>query len=79
MDMNPTVTEVEKDLLDVIIPMQGKHIFTKTLGDGEIEMITRKNDLSGIWVYFHSNMDGVLKIDGKEFLQEVKEVREITA
>lgn len=76
MDMNPKVTEVEKELMDKIMPLQGKHIFTKNYGDGEIEMVTRKNDLSGIFVYFHSNMDGTVKIDGKEFWEEVEEVKE---
>jgi len=77
MDMNPKVTDVEKELLEKIMPMQGKHIFTKNYGDGEIEMFTRKNDSSGIFVYFHSNLDGTIKLDGVEFLKEIEEVREM--
>lgn len=78
MDLNPEMTNVEKELMDKIMPMQGKHIFTKNYGDGEIEMFTRKNDLSGIYVYFHSNLDGTVKLDGNEFLEEIEEVREMT-
>lgn len=77
MDINPKVTNVEKELMDQVLPLQGKHIFTKNLGDGEIEMVTRKNDLSGIYVYFHSNLEGTLKLDGNEFLEEVEEVKEL--
>ena len=77
--MNPAMTDVEKDLHSKIKPLQGKHIFTKNLGDGEINKITRKNDLSGMWVYFHSNLEGELKLDATEFLSEVDDVRPIPA
>jgi len=76
--MNPEITNVEKDLMEQVMPLQGKHIFTKNFGDGEINLITRKNDLSGIFVYFHSNLEGEIKLDGVEFLEEVEEVRDIT-
>jgi hypothetical protein len=78
MDMNPTISPVEKSLLDQILPMQHKHVFTKTLGDGQIEKVTRYNDLSGVWVYFFTNDEGgyELKLDGNEFLNEVEEIRE---
>ena len=69
--MNPIVTSTEKELMEKVLPMQGKHIFTTSFGDGEINMVTRKNDLSGIWVYFHSNLDGEIKLDGDEFVEEV--------
>lgn len=75
--MNPTITNPEQTILDQVMPLQGKHIFTKNLGDGEINLITRKNDLSGICVYFHSNWHGEMKLDGQEFLDEVEEVKEI--
>ncbi|PLS19193.1 hypothetical protein CVD28_01940 [Bacillus sp. M6-12] len=75
--MNPAVTDGEKSIMDKVLPLQGKHIFTKNLGDGEINMVTRKNDLSGIYVYFHSNLDGEIKLDGEEFLEEIEEVKEI--
>jgi hypothetical protein len=77
MDMNPKATEVEKSVMDKVLPLQGKHIFTKNFGDGEINMVTRKNDLSGIFVYFHSNLDGEVKLDGEEFLEEIEEVKEL--
>jgi hypothetical protein len=77
--MNPAMTDVEKDLHSKIKPLQGKHIFTKNLGDGEINKVTRKNDLSGMWVYFHSNLEGELKLDATEFLSEVDDVRPIPA
>ena len=77
MDMNPEVTDVEKELMDQVLPLKGKHIFTKNFGDGEIEIVTRKNDLSGIYVYFASNLDGTVKLDGQEFLDEIEEVKEI--
>lgn len=76
--MNPSVNLSEKELLDKVLPMQGKHIFTCSLGDGEINSVTRKNDLSGIYVYFHSNIEGEIKLDGVEFLEEVIEVKEMT-
>lgn len=75
MDLNPKVTQVERNLFSRIIPLKGKHIFTKSLGDGEINMVTRKNDLSGVYVYFHSNAHGEIKLDGVEFLEEVDDVR----
>jgi hypothetical protein len=78
MDMNPKVTDVEKELMDKVLSLQGKHIFTKNFGHGEIEMVTRKNDLTGIYVYFHSNLHGTVKLDGVEFLEEMEEVRDIT-
>lgn len=73
--MNPNVTSAEKSLLEQIMPMQGKHVFTSNLGDGEIDTITRKNDLSGVYVYFHSNLHGQIKLDGEEFLSFVVEVK----
>lgn len=76
--MNPKVTDVEKDLMDKVFPLQGKHIFTKNFGDGEINLVTRKNDLSGIYVYFHSNAEGEIKLDGQEFLEDIDEVKEIS-
>lgn len=76
--MNPKVTNTEKEVMEQVLPLQGKHIFTKNFGDGEIEMVTRKNDLSGIWVYFHSNLDGEVKLDGREFLDEIEECKDLT-
>ncbi|MFF2532491.1 hypothetical protein ACFVS2_26850 [Brevibacillus sp. NPDC058079] len=77
MDMNPKVTDIEKGLLDQVLPLRGKHIFTKNYGDGEIDDVTRKNDLSGIIIYFHSNLEGVILLDGEEFLSEVDDVKDI--
>lgn len=77
MDLNPKVSQVEGKLFSKILPLQGKHIFTKSLGDGEINRVTRKNDLSGVNVCFHSNAHGEIKLDGVEFLEEVEDVREI--
>lgn len=75
MDMNPKLMKAEKELLDKILPLQRKHIFTKTYGDGEISRVTRKDDLTGVYVYFHSNLHGEIKLDGEEFLLELnKEV-----
>ncbi|MFF2834274.1 hypothetical protein ACFVSK_21120 [Cellulosimicrobium cellulans] len=71
MDMNPKLKKAEKELLDKILPLQRKHIFTKTYGDGEISHVTRKDDLTGMYVYFHSNLHGVIKLDGEEFLLEI--------
>ncbi len=48
MDMNPPVTGVELLLLDKLMPLQRKQIKTRTFGQGEIRLLTRKNDLSGI-------------------------------
>jgi len=72
MDMNPEITEQEKDILHKTMALQGKHILTKSFGDGEINMITRKNDLSGVYVYFHSNREGEIKLDGEEFLNDIE-------
>lgn len=71
MDMNPNLKKTEKELLDKILPLQRKHIFAKTYGDGEISRVTRKDDLTGVYVYFHSNLHGVIKLDGEEFLLEI--------
>lgn len=77
MSFNPSMTPIENNLWDKITPLRGKHLFTKHYGDGEIETITRKNDLSGLFVYFHSNLEGSIKLDGQEFLNEVEEVKEL--
>jgi hypothetical protein len=79
MDMNPQITVTEKTLLDQILPLQQMHIFTKTLGDGQIEMVTRHDDLKGVWVYFFTNDEGgyQMRLDGVEFLDEIDEVREL--
>jgi hypothetical protein len=77
MDMNAPINPVELTLLDQLIPMQNKHIFTKNYGDGEIVILTRHNDLQGVWVYFYTNAEGGYeeKIDGAEFLREVEKIR----
>lgn len=72
MDMNPRLTDPENDLLAKILPLQGKHLFTKTLGDGEIVKVTRKDDFTGAYVYYHSNLHEELKLDGNEFLDELR-------
>jgi hypothetical protein len=71
MDLNPKLTKTEQEILNEVLPLQNKHIFTKSIGDGEIIHITRKNDLSGIHIYFHSNLHGQMKLDGIEFLEEI--------
>lgn len=75
--MNPKLNEAESDILEQLLPLQNKHIFTNSFGDGQIELITRKNDLSGAWVYFDSNEHGTVKLDGKEFLNEITHIQEI--
>ncbi|KTF59777.1 MULTISPECIES: hypothetical protein [Bacillus amyloliquefaciens group] len=76
MDLNPKMTDTESKLFNKIYRMQRKHIFTKNFGDGEISKVTRKDDLSGLYVYFDSNIDGQIKIDGLEFLEDVLEVKD---
>lgn len=44
MDMNPPITKKEHLLLDKLMPLQAKQIVTRTLGEGNIRLITRKND-----------------------------------
>ncbi|GAB6989403.1 hypothetical protein [Paenibacillus pini] len=70
--MNPKLTNIEKDLLECILLLRKRHLFTKTLGDGQIQRVTRKDDLTGINVYFHSNLHGEMKVDGEEFLKELR-------
>jgi hypothetical protein len=67
-------------LIGQILPLKRKHIFTKTLGDGHIEKVTLHNDLKGCWVFFFTNDDGgyQIRLDGKEFLEELDEVRDLT-
>jgi hypothetical protein len=74
MDMNPPVTGVEHLLLDKLMPLQRKQIKTRTFGQGEIRLLTRKNDLSGIWVYFQDEQKGEVKVDGEAFLREVTDI-----
>lgn len=40
-------------------------------------MITRKNDLSGMYVYFHSNWHGEIKLDGQGILNDIDEAKDI--
>lgn len=65
-------SQAEKKLLEQIMPLQNQLLQTKTYGDGEIGIITRKNDRSGIFVYFNSRTCGQVRIDGEEFLEEIK-------
>lgn len=76
--MNPAPTKAEHEQWLLLNPLRGKWLIFKTLGDGEIVTITRKNDLSGYWVYFFTNDDGGYedKMDAMEFLAEIEEVRE---
>jgi len=64
-------------MFDKISKLYGKHIFTKDFGDGELVDITKKthNIEDGLYVYFHSNRDGEVKLDGKEFLDNIVEVK----
>lgn len=71
MDMNPQLKKTEKELLGLILPLQRTHLLTKSYGDGEITRVTRKDDLTGVYVYFHSNLHGVIKLDDEEFLLEI--------
>lgn len=66
-------------MLKKVMDLQGKHIFTKTFGDGEINTITKKsfNEEDGVFVYFHSNREGEIKLDGEEFLKDIEKVQEI--
>jgi len=68
-------------MLQKAMDLQGKHIFTKTFGDGEINTITKKSydEADGIFVYFHSNRDGEIKLDGEEFLNDIERVQDIKA
>jgi len=65
----------KEGLFGKVSGLEGKHVFTKSFGDGEINMITKKNDLTGYYVYFHSNADGEIKLDAEEFLADVDEVK----
>jgi hypothetical protein len=67
------------ELLAHLDKLRGKHLFTKTLGDGELELVVRKKDGSGIEVWFHSNGDGQIILDAEEFYGEVVDVKEITS
>ena len=75
MDFNSKLSQGEEKLLSKILLLQGKHIFTKTLGHGEITRVTRKNDQSGVNVYFYSNIHEALKLDGEKFLEEIRNVQ----
>lgn len=66
-----------QDVMKKILPLQGKHLFTEHLGDAEIERLTLKSNPSGVWVYFHSNLHGCIRYDGKELLEEIMDVKEI--
>ena len=76
MDLNPKVTPTEKELLKMVMPLQEKQIITKTLGEGKIDCITRKNDLSGVFVYFKAKENTISKLDGVEFLNIIDKVIE---
>lgn len=83
---NPQVGVTEESQFNRLKPLMKKHIFTKSYGDGQIESITRKNDLSGLWVYFYTNWDevpfdrdknGCVKIDAEVFLSDIESIREL--
>ncbi|MGG0939198.1 hypothetical protein ABHN11_24605 [Brevibacillus centrosporus] len=61
-----------QDIIVQLLSLQGKHIFTEDLGDGEVNNITFKDhSRTGCFVYFHSNLHGEVKLDGEEFLKMV--------
>jgi hypothetical protein len=68
---NSKLDEGGKLLLARVDNLRGKHIFTKTFGDGEIDLVLFTKDGSDIEVLFHSNAEGQVFLPLGEFLEDV--------